>query len=408
MSKKTVVILPGSAWQIPIVRKVKDMGYRALVVNPYKNSPAFSFADGHLCSDIFDIKAVKQYCETEKADALISEECDIAMPVVAKLGKDLGFNTLSEDAARLFTDKNMMRIYGEKNGFPTPKHRVCYTKEDVFDFLKNINGKIIIKPLDSNSSRGVFTIENESQIEEHFDESLSYSKIEKAVLAEQYIDGIEFTVDGVKTPQGHFTLAISEKRHFKHNLNIASDLYFTWSNKNYDYSLLKQINDEYVNNSPLLFGLTHAEYKYENGTFYLIEIAARGGGNLISSHIAPFMSGRDNYEYLIKCSVNGAYDKDFKVEDEFKGRAAVLKFFDCESSGTVQRIDGLEILRDMPEIAEYKFNFEVGDHIEKASNDATRVGFYIALCNTEERLKEVMKIIKENVRIVVKKDEDDI
>ena len=35
------------------------------------------------------------------------------------------------------------------------------------------------------------------------------------------------------------------------------------------------------------------------GKYYLIEIGARGGGNLISAVIVPLMSGVDNYAYLV-------------------------------------------------------------------------------------------------------------
>ena len=84
-------------------------------------------------------------------------------------------------------------------------------------------------------------------------------------------------------------------------------------------------------------------------------------------------------------------------------------FFDCDNmGGNVQRIDGLDVLKGIPEISEFKFNFEIGDYIEKASNDSTRVGFYIALCDSEERLKEVMQLIEENVRIVFNADERNI
>ena len=71
---------------------------------------------------------------------------------------------------------------------------------------------LIIKPLDSNSSRGVFKLENEADIAERFPESLKYSKSKKAVLVEEYIDGPEFTVDGIVIGDGHRSLGISKRR----------------------------------------------------------------------------------------------------------------------------------------------------------------------------------------------------
>lgn len=404
MKEKTVVVLPGSFWQIPLIKKSKALGYRTLAVNPYPDSPAFPYADGHLQSDIFDVERVIEYCKAQQADAVISDECDIAMPVVAKLGKMLDLNTLNEESAYLFTNKQAMRDFCMKYGIPSPEYRLCKTLEDAENFYEHMNGKIIIKPLDSNSSRGVFTIESKEDIHKHFEESLSYSRVQKAVLAEKYIEGTEFTVDGIKTPERHFTLAISEKKHYKHNPNVASELYFTRENEKFDYSVLTAQNDLLVNHSPLLFGLTHAEYKYENGKFYLIEIAARGGGNLISSHIVPFLSGIDNYQYLLNCCIGNITSPEFTIKDQYKTKSAVLCFFDVpEYGGAVERVEGTEILEHDPRIAAYQFHFHAGDQLSNAATDADRIGFYIACCDSKKELDELMGKIQRDVRIICNK-----
>ena len=183
---------------------------------------------------------------------------------------------------------------------PHVDYKLCKTPKDVEGFFDKLKCNIIIKPLDSNSSHGVFKITAKEQIHEKFDETISFSKVEKVVLAERYIEGTEFTIDGLKTAEGHVTLAISEKRHYKHNINIANELFFSRYNDRFDYDELRRVNDAFVDYSELPYGtLTHAEYKYKDGKYYLIEIGARGGGNLISAVIVPLMSGVDNYAYLI-------------------------------------------------------------------------------------------------------------
>ena len=71
--------------------------------------------------------------------------------------------------------------------------------------------KMIMKPLDANSSRGVYSINHEEDVRLYFEDSISFSKKEKSILLEEYIEGTEFTVDGIKTANGHISLAISEK-----------------------------------------------------------------------------------------------------------------------------------------------------------------------------------------------------
>lgn len=97
------------------------------------------------------------------------------------------------------------------------------------------------------------------------------------MLAERYIVGKEFTIDGMAYNGVHHSLAVSEKAHFPYNKNIASELRFSYSNENYDYEELRKNHDQLINRTGLSFGLTHAEYKYEDGKYFLIEMAARGG-----------------------------------------------------------------------------------------------------------------------------------
>lgn len=234
-----ILVLPGSQWQIPLVRKIKELGHQAIVVSPEENAPCKGVANEYFQSDIFEIDVIKQYCKENNVEAVMSDECDIAMPVVAELGKYLKVPALSVQDAALYTDKFLMREFCAKHGFMTPEYCLCKTVEDVINFFRRIQRPIIIKPLDSNASHGVFKISTEEELKKYFGISLSFSRTEKAILAERFINGSEFTIDGIVTPNAHYTLAISEKKHFKHNANIANELYFTHQNKDYDYEKMK-------------------------------------------------------------------------------------------------------------------------------------------------------------------------
>ena len=122
--------------------------------------------------------------------------------------------------------------------------------------------------------------------------------LNRLVIAEQYITA-EFTIDGVFVNGKHHSLAISKKDHFAYNSNIASELLFSNQDDQYDYDVLRRTNDQLMNLAGNVIGLTHNEYKYQDGVFYLIEMAARGGGTCIASDIVPMISGVDNYMLYI-------------------------------------------------------------------------------------------------------------
>lgn len=400
MSKK-VLVLPGTQWQVPLIEKIQEMGYQALVVNPDPEAPGMKKADMTLVSDIFDKDKVIAFGKAHHIDAVMSDECDIAMNLVAELGRTFGVSTLDDDTAALFTDKFLMREFSKKHGLKYPEYKFCKTVDDAIAFQNKIQKPIIIKPLDSNASHGVFKCCNEVEIRKHFEESMSFSRVEKSVLAERFIVGTEFTIDGVKTPHAHYTMAISEKKHFAHNESIANELLFSHYNSNFDYDKLRATNDAFVMKSNLQFGFTHAEYKYEDGEFFLIEIAARGGGNMISSCITQYMTGYDTYRYLVECATGNVHDEDFSLRPEYNERAAVLKFFETPGGGgKVREIKGLDYLESEPDIKHYRLNFKTGDTIENALNDSVRIGFYIICSESMQKLRRVINNIEKNFQII--------
>lgn len=399
---RKILVLPGTKWQVPLVKKIHEMGIQVLVVNPALDSPAFKYADKAIVSDIF---AKGNYLNEVKeigVDAVMSDECDIATRLIAELAEELGVPSQTRERAELFSNKYLMRVFLRDHGLPCPEFRLCRSLEECKEFFRSLKGPMILKPLDSNSSHGVFTIYHEEDLKSHFDETLSFSRGEKTVLCERYITGTEFTVDGIKTESGHTSLAISEKKHYGYNENIANELFFSYDNPSFDYDRLREVNDRFVNLSGLPFGLTHAEYKYQDGEFYMIEIGARGGGNLISALIVPCLTGYDNYEALIRMSLGETVLSVPTISEEFRCRCAVLKFFDVPGAGgIVNSIKGEELLRDNPNILSYCFNFRIGDRIEKAVSDSARVGYYIAWAESRQELVEMMTRIDELVKIEI-------
>lgn len=401
INMKNILVVPGGQWQVPIVKKIQSMGYNVIAVNPYNDSPTFAFSDTCIQSDIFRQENYLAQVHAMQPAAVLSDECDIATELVADLANKLGVRSQTVPMAQLYTNKVKMREFLQKHNLPCPAFQICHSLDEAMDFYRRLNRQMIIKPIDSNSSHGVFTINNENELLQHFDEALSFSRMDKAVICEQYIHGTEFTVDGIKTEHGHTCLAISEKKHYEYNENVAYELFFSHDNPNYDYNRLREINDSYVNLSGLPFGLTHAEYKYEDGEFYLIEIGARGGGNLISAEIVPCMSGYDNYETLIKMALGEPVEKVPAVDEKLKNRCAVLEFFDAPGNGgRVSRIEGEDFLKNNPNILSYQFNFKVGDTILPAICDTARIGFYIAYAESRGELLQLMQEIKERVQFI--------
>lgn len=396
------MVMPGTVWQIPLIKRLKQRGYKVAVVHPYREAPAFEYADEIVYLDILDRETVLAAAKRLNVVAVMSDECDIATPTLAYVSSRLGLPSQTEPMALLYTDKSKMRDFCRDHQLPCPEYRVCESIEEAVAFFKEMEcpndggHKMVIKPIDANSSRGVFTIDAEKQLRALFDVSIGFSHHRHAVICERFISGSEFSVDGIKMPDGHVSLAISEKEQCEYNRNLDNYLYFSYSNPKYDYDRLRQINNQFVDMSGLPFGFTHAEYRYENGEFYLLEIGARGGGNLISSHVVPAMTGIDNYGLLIDMFVGKEVKEKISQAQLRTEKVAVIKIFDTtETGGIVRSIKGTDFLDSREDVLCWQLNFKEGDEIHRPTDGGNRIGFYVACTENRKAMENLQHEIDE-------------
>lgn len=397
--KKSILVIAGGEWQVPLIKRISEMGYQVFNANLYPDSPGFTYADGSFVANVLDREANLRYAEEIHPDAVLTDESDVAVPTVAFLADRLGLRGIGEDKAALFTDKYLMREFCKANGFASPEFRLCSKVEEAEAFLAE-HRRMILKPIDNQASLGVFLIEDPAELREKFDRTMSFSRRDKTVLAEQYIEGREFTVDSIVVNGKCTSLATSLKYQYAHNPNVTQTLYFTNESSEYDLDLLRGNNERLIEAMGLPFGITHAEYKYMDGRFYLIEIAARGGGTRISSHLVPLMSGVDNYQILVEQALGSEKDYIVTPRKEYKHRKAVLEFL-AFPEGTVESVRGVEEAKKLPGVVELRLNFKEGDILHNASDDRSRSGFFIAWAESEDALEKLRAEVKRTLRVKI-------
>lgn len=399
-----VIVIGGTRWQLPLIESVKRSGFVPVVLSP--TAPSLELSDSsHIWerADIVNLEECFDIASRYTPVAVVSDQSDIAVPTVAFISESLSLPTLGTEKADLCTNKFEMRRFCLANGFFSPKFKLCFSLNDLRIFISSNGFPIVIKPLNSNSSRGVFLLDSPQDISLRFFSALSYSRGIKAVLAESFISGDELTVEGVFIAGKHVTLAVSKKEHFDFNSSIAKDLWYSSDLSTPIFSLASDINDTLMNAVNLPDGtLTHNEFKVDGSTVCLIEMAARGGGNFISSHIVPSLTGIDLTATHLKSrlpSSHATFVGDCKFSQ--RGRYALLTFFDSLSSGgRIVLIKGESFLRGCGNIIDYKLNYKVGDILPQPSNDAERLGYAIAIGDSWLELSVLREKIHERVQFI--------
>jgi len=391
------MIVAGGDWQVPLVAMAKEMGHTVLCTNLYKNSPAFAMADDFAVVDVLDKEKNLEIAQNWNPDIVITDQSDIAVPTVAYISDKLNLLGIGEKKAHLFTNKYEMRCFEKEHGFQHPKFKLCNSYAEAKEFFDCWeNDDAIIKPVDSQSSRGVYHITRNQEFFQEYMQAEKYSS-SSSVIIEEYINGEEFTVDGIMLNGEYHTLAISKKKHYEHNAQIASDLFFSWNDEKYDYEELEKVNKQHIVEAKLPFGLTHSEYKYFQGKYYLIEMAARGGGTLISSDIAPFMSGVNGPKTLLKWLL-GEKNTIKECRDD---KVALLHFINVKP-GKINEIEGLEEASNISGIHKIHLDFKVGDVLNAPNDDRGRAGFVIIFA--KDKLELQKKLQKFNNVLIIKSD----
>jgi carbamoyl-phosphate synthase large subunit len=391
---KRIMVIAGGEWQVPIIAKAKSCGFNVINTNPYLESPGFKFADIGLIADVLDLEKNLNFAKKYTPDAIITDQSDIAVTTVAFLCEQLNLPGIGSSVAKRFTNKQIMREISLAHGFPTPDFLLCKGVNDAECFARRNGFPFVIKPPASQSSRGVSKVERAEDIEKAYNLALSFSK-DSHVLVEGYIGGVELTIDGIKGNNQHICLATSAKTHYEHNSMVANRLVFSQYHPDIDYDALHRQHDKLIDVLGLPFGLTHAEYKYDNGRFFLIEVAARGGGTRISSDIVPLMSGVDNTGLLIKMALGGKVDC---IKTNFSDIFVSLDFLHF-SSGIVDSIEGVDEAATLPGVVSIGLNILPGNMIKPPEDDRSRHGYVIARASSKSMLDDLVEKVHKIIRV---------
>lgn len=388
-----LLTIGGAENQCHLIRIAKNLGYYVICVDLDKDCQGKREADEFYNISTNDVDAIVKLGMEKNVSGIICTQSDLGIKSTACVARKLGLKGVSNNTINLFTNKLAMREFLKTHNYNYPYFKKCTCLEDIREAIKDINGSAVIKPLDSQGSRGVKII-NDLQ-EDTFHETLKYSTGEAAVIVEEYLGNEEYTVEGYMRNGRHTTLAISKKQHYKELPCVSNELLYSWTNEQ-ELNELAEMHNNMIEKTGLEFGITHSEYIKKNNKFYLVEFTARGGGAHISSLIVPYISGIDVEKELLLDTLELSRSKYIVPQ---KRKVAVLKFLEFDE-GKIREIKGIEEAKNIPEVMYIKSYYGKGDHVKKVLDDTNRHGFYIAGADSLEELRVLMRDVEDRIKIV--------
>lgn len=300
---KRLFIVGGGEMQVPLIEKAKQLGYFCVVSDFNSDAPGFKYANVVANISTTDFERTLELAKEYNVDGILTTS-DYPVRTVAYVCENLGLSGPSFDAAKKCTDKFAQRSALEKGGFYVPKNFIVTSVEQIEKHKEYLAFPLVIKPVDSSASRGVRKVNTYLELLEAFGESVKYSN-EKTLIIEEFVDGPEFSVEGLTQNGKTYIVAITEKGlgHeagcFVESSHIIPAALSSEEEVNIQVYVEKVIQCLGIDNSS-----SHAELKLTSKGPVLIEIGARLGGDFITSDLVPLSTGVDMLENVINIALN--------------------------------------------------------------------------------------------------------
>lgn len=389
---KKVMVLGAGSCQLNLIRRLKNMGHQVIATGYNKEAPGKKIADISVLADTFSYEETLKAAMDYKIDAIITTGTDQPVLTATKVAHQLNLpRFLSNTVAYNVTNKKAMKGKFSQNNIPTVPYEIVNAESDMSKI--DINGAIVMKPLDSQGQRGIFRLASKHHIKKYINETLKFSRSDE-VLIEKYYENQEITISGWVSKGKVYIFTISDRVTFENDFNIG-----VCKSHEYPSIHLEAYENEIIHLTEKIcrvFKITEGPIYFQmligKAGILVNEIACRLGGAYEDTTI-PLITGIDLLELLI----NGSIDKNYsyKALENFsysKNNLCVsTQLFFCES-GRIESMTPVEEMLEKDFIVDIGYNYKKGDFINERVNASQRAGYMIIQGKTEEEInKNIVK-----------------
>lgn len=364
---KKLMILGAGIYQVPLIKRAKELGFYVIIVSINGNFPGFALADKIYYLDTRDFEGILKAAREENIDGIITTGTDVAVKAMGYVNDKLELSGIGWNAALLSTDKALMKKAFIDGGVSTSTFEKAYTAKEAIAFFNKVNKPIMLKPVDSSGSRGVTKVSSAKEIVDTFDSILSYSQ-KDYIVVEEFVDGYEIGVDLFIKNHMVIINAIHGKI-TKHNgvTDVPIGHYFPFEcSGTLRESIIKESN-----NVVKAIGFDNCAVNMDviisNDYPYILEASGRCGATCIPELISRHY-GIDYYELMIKTAMNENYS--FNISEL---TPCIGKLIVSDVAGKIIKEERKTIDRS----TEVVFDYELGHKIRKFHVGPDRLGHII-------------------------------
>ena len=389
---KKLMIMGAGIYQVPLIKKAKEMGIHTIAVSIPGNYPGFAVADEVCHINTVDYEAVLKVAREKKVDGIVTAGTDVAVITIGKVCDELGLKGLSFEAAKIASDKRLMKECYEKNGVRTARFRMIRFDEDPRAHLEGLSYPLIFKAVDSSGSRGITRVNTPEAIEAAVENIRGVTRKDYYIV-EEFIIGSEFGAQAfVYDGKLRFVLPHGDYV-FTGDTGVPVGHFAPFNLTEEQKADVFDQTERAIRAMKLDNCAINADFIMRDGQTYVLEIGGRSGATCLAELVSIYY-GFDYYEKIIQAAMGECPDF---PQDKAVPNASMLLMSDRD--GTIRSIADHNPADER--IIEVQFDYTVGDKVKKFHVGPHRIGHVITKGDTLEEAQAVLKQALANIEIRV-------
>ena len=393
---KKIMVLAGGNDQCALIEELRryfNGDVEIILADMSDKVKAIAYADKFIQVSTMDRPAVLKVAKEEGIDYILTACGDQPLSTMAYISEQMGTPSyLTEQEVRDLTNKRFMKDKMVENGIPTAKH--IYIDKNWNGKMPEFKYPLVVKPVDSNGSKGVKKVFTLDELEVSLKEAFSYS-ISGDVIIEEFKSGEELSCDFYVENGIAKTLSITASKKIKENeksFTIIQSYYpapVSYSEERVLEIAQKIVDAWGLKDTPLLVQMI------VNGDDYnVLEFSARMGGGS-KYHLIQVLSGVD----IMKIYVEMVMGEKPHVEPSKQWNNAIMSYVYCKP-GEYTALRGFDELKKNGDIYSYFTYRTAPSTIVKSDTSSDRVAGFLVVANSEEEALRKLQYANERLAVL--------
>lgn len=389
--KKKLLILGGETKDI--VEVAQQMGLYVIVASNQDKGSGKEIADEKLMLSTTDLDALETYIRKNNVSGVFAGPSEFHLYNVMQLCKRAGLPFYAtEEQWETCSNKQLFKELCRKHDVPcVPEYKL--TSDFLEEDLEKIEYPVIVKPVDSCSSKGLTVCHNNEDLKQAYSYALENSESNKVII-EKYINNGGYVASSrYIASNGQIHLSLVGDRYVVDGDTLITAFHVFPSKQTEIY--LEEVNPKVIRMYESL-GINNASFFMQavpEDDFYFHEMGLRLSGGLTYT-ITEQVCGINDLKMLIRFAVGD----NFSTAEELKNVDPYLcgKYAGILSIpllvGTIGSIDGLDLILKCNNTIDLQQYYKVGDII-RVDFIGTRLQLFGSFKFVADSAQDIVRII---------------